>query len=179
MVGLYLNTFLQHIWGDMFKTAGSVKTTNNSLDNVCTAYAPPEIFMCNGGRHFNNNKARENCSKWGIKQHVMPTYSPWVNKLVKGTNKLLLYVLACLCAPEVGEDGWQATNWDKLPKSWLDHFQEAIQILNWRILLVLKFSPKELLLSLVVNTINMPLETSASVLTPVEVDKHLTYAVQQ
>ena len=135
--------------------------------------------MCDGGRHFNNNEVKENCTKWGIKQHVTPAYSPWVNGLVEGTNKLLLYVLARLCAPEVGEDGWQAAEWDKLPKTWPDHFQEAIHILNWRILPALKFSPKELMLGLVVNTANTPLEASASVLTPSDIDKHLTYTAQQ
>jgi len=29
-----------------------------------------------------------------------------VDGLVEGTNKLLLYILARLCAPELGEDGW-------------------------------------------------------------------------
>ena len=136
-VGLYLDTFSQHVWGDMFKTAGSAKTTNKSLDSICNTYAPPETFMSDGGRHFNNNEVKENCTKWGIKQHITPAYSPWVNGLVEGTNKLLLYVLARLCAPEIGEDGWQATKWDRLPKTWPDHFQEAIHILNWRILLAL------------------------------------------
>jgi hypothetical protein len=178
-VGLYLDTFSQHVWGDMFKTAGSAKTTNKSLDSICNTYAPPNTFMCDGGRHFNNNEVKENCAKWGIKQHVTPAYSPWVNGLVEGTNKLLLYVLARLCAPKIGEDGWQAMQWDKLPRTWPDRFQEAIQILNWRILPTLEFSPKELMLGLVVNTANTPLKTSSSVLTPSDVDKNFTYAAQQ
>jgi len=40
-------------------------------------------------------------------------------------------------------------------------FDEAIQILNWRILPALKFSPKELLLSLIV-THTTPIEVSRS-----------------
>ena len=105
MVGLYLNTFSQHVWGDMFKMAGSAKTTIKSLDSICSTYAPPETFMSDGGRHFDNNEVKTNCKKWGMKHHVMPAYSPWANGLVEGTNKLLLYVLTHLCAPEVGEDG--------------------------------------------------------------------------
>ena len=150
-----------------------------SLESICNTYAPPETFMSDGGRHFNNSEVKDRCAKWGTKHHITPAYLPWVNGLVEGTNKLLLYVLARLCAPEIGEDGWQATGWDTLPKSWPEHFQEAINILNWRILPALKFSPKELLLGLVVNTVNTPLETSASVLTPADVDTHLTYAAQQ
>jgi transposase InsO family protein len=178
-VGLYLDTFSQHVWGDMFKTAGSAKTTNKSIDNICNTYAPPGTFMSDGGKHFNNNEVKNNCTKWGIKLHITPAYSPWVNGLVEGTNKLLLYVLACLCAPEIGEDGWQTTEWNNLPRAWPDHFQEAINILNWRILPALKFSPKELMLGLVVNTANTPLQASTSVLTPTDVDNHLTYAAQQ
>jgi len=56
---------------------------------------------------------------------------------------------------------------------------EAINVLNWRILPALKFSPKELLLGLVVNTINTPLETSASILSPSDIDRHLAYSTQQ
>jgi hypothetical protein len=149
----------------MFKMAGSAKTTNKSLDNICNMHAPPEVFMCDGRKHFNNNEVKANCMKWGIKTHITPAYSPWVNGLVEGMNKLLLYVLARLCAPEISEDGWQATKWETLPKTWPDHFQEAINVLNWRILTALKFSPKELLLGLVMNSItNTPLETSTSVL---------------
>lgn len=125
-VGLYLDTFSQHIWGEMFKTAGSTKTTIRLIDNICNMYAPPGTFMCDGGWHFNNNEVKDNCTKWGIKLHITPAYSPWVNGLVEGTNRLLLYVLACLCAPEVGEDGWRAAEWEKLFKAWPDHFQEAI-----------------------------------------------------
>jgi hypothetical protein len=70
-------------------------------------------------------------------------------------------------------------DWSTLPKSWPDHFQEAINVLNWQILPALKFSPKELLLGLVVNTASTPLEASTSVLTPSDIDNHLTYAAQQ
>jgi hypothetical protein len=98
---------------------------------------------------------------------------------VKGTNKILLYVLARLCAPEVGEDGWQTANWADLPRTWPDHFDEDIQILNWRILPALKFSPKELLLSLVVNTTPTPLEISSSIPAPQDFETHMAYTAQQ
>ena len=52
-------------------------------------------------------------------------------------------------------------------------------MLNWRRLPALKFSPKELLLGLVVNTANTPIESSSSMLTPADVNKHFTYAAQQ
>ena len=56
--------------------------------------------------------------KWGGQHHVAAVYLPWVNSLVEGTNKILLYILAHLCTPEVGEDGWQSMNWTNLPKTW-------------------------------------------------------------
>ena len=178
-VGLYLDTFSQHVWGYKFKTAGTGKTTVKSLDDIYGSFAPAEVFMSDGGKHFKNNKVKQCCEKWGSRHHVVAAYSPWVNGLVEGTNKILLYILARLCAPEVGEDGWQAMNWTELPKTWPDHFDEAIQILNWRILPALKFSPKELLLSLVVNTAHTPLEVSSSIPIPKDFDTHSAYAAQQ
>jgi hypothetical protein len=178
-VGLYLDTFTQHVWGFKFKTAGTGKTTVKSLDDIYGGFAPAEVFMSDGGKHFKNNEVRQCCEKWGGRHHVVAAYSPWINGLVEGTNKILLYVLARLCAPEVGEDGWQAMNWTDLPKTWPDHFDEAIQILNWRVLPALKFSPRELLLSLIVNTTPTPLEVSSSMPTPSDFDTHIAYAAQQ
>ena len=109
----------------------------------------------------------------------MAAYSPWINGLVEGTNKILLYMLARLCAPKVGEDRWQAMNWTNLWKEWPDHFNEAIQTLNWQILPALKFSPKELLLSLIINTTPTPLKVSSSMPIPQDFNTHIAYAAQQ
>ena len=70
-------------------------------------------------------------------------------------------------------------NWTDLPKTWPDHFEEAIQILNWWILPALKFSPKELLLSLVVNTTPTSLEVSSSMPVPQDFEIHMAYTAQQ
>jgi hypothetical protein len=48
MVGLYLDTYSQHIFGYKYKTAGSAKTTMDSLDKTFHAYAPWETFMSDG-----------------------------------------------------------------------------------------------------------------------------------
>ena len=69
--------------------------------------------------------------------------------------------------------------WNNLPRSWPDHFDEAIHTLNWRILPALKFRPKEILLGLIVNTKPTPIEESASLITPAEIDAHMAYAAQQ
>src|ERR1700678_61473 len=178
-IGLYLDTFTQHVWGYKFKTAGTGKTTIKSLEDIYGGFAPAEVFMTDGGKHFKNNEVRQCCEKWGSRHHVVAAYSPWINGLVEGTNKILLYVLARLCAPEVGEDGWQTLDWKDLPRTWPDHFDDAIRILNWRILPALKFCPKEILLGLVVNTKSTPIEASSSLLAPADINTHMAYAVQQ
>ena len=155
------------------------KTTIKSLEEIYSGFAPAEVFMSDGGKHFKNNEVWQCCKKWGGRHHVVAAYLPWVNGLVEGTNKILLCVLACLCMPEAGEDGWQTMNWAELLKKWPDYFDEAIQILNWRILLALKFSPKELLLSLIINTNPTPLKMSSSMPTPNDFNTHMVYTAQQ
>jgi hypothetical protein len=108
MVGLYLDTCLQHVWGFKFKIHGLASTTTKLLSSIFHNYTPPETVMTDGASHFNNKEVRALCQRWGSKLHMVSAYLPWVNSLVKGTNKLLLYVLARLCAPEIGEDGWQS-----------------------------------------------------------------------
>lgn len=110
----------------------------------------------------------------------MAVYSPWVNNgLVEGTNKLLLHVLKRLCAPELGEDQQQEAAWDKLPKSWPDHIDNAVHTLNYRLLPALKFSPKELLLGIVINTPSTSIEDSTSSLRTTDVLAQVAYVKQQ
>jgi len=160
----------------MFKKAGSGSTTVKSLTNIFHNFAPSETFMTDGGPYFKCKEVEKFCKGWGMKVHVVAAYSPWVNGLVEGTNKLLLYILAQLCAPELCEDGWNNTKWEDLPRTWPDHFGQVIRILNWHILPSLKFLPKELLLGLVMST---PLEASASLLPLEDIDMHFAYAAQQ
>ena len=150
-IGLYLDTFSQHMFGYKFKTAGSVKMTTDSLNNIFQAYAHWETFMSDGKKHFDNKEVHELCGKWGTKTHFISAHSPWVNGLVKGTNKLFLHILKCLCAPDLDTDSAGRLAMDNIPKHWPDHFEETLQILNWQLLPALKFSPKVLMLGLVVT----------------------------
>ena len=100
-VGLYLDTFSQHIFAHKYKTAGSAKMTTDSLSKIFHTFTPWETFMSNRGKHFGNKEVRELCRKWGTKTHVIAAYSPWVNGLVEGTNKLFLHILKQLCAPDL------------------------------------------------------------------------------
>jgi hypothetical protein len=79
-----------------------------------------------------------------------------------------------------GED-IQAVSPEDLPKHWPEHLDEAIRILNWRLLPALKFSPKELFLGLVINTkpsfVNT-LDTNSPVTEP-DVALQMAYVAQQ
>ena len=135
--------------------------------------------MCDGGKHFDNKEVHDLCDKWGMETHIVPAYSPWVHGLVKGANKLLLHVLKWLCAPNLDDNDIERMKPDNIPKSWPDHFDEAVCILNWHLLPALKFSPKELLLGLVVNT--KPTNLDASTLPTMEMDtaSQMAYMAQQ
>lgn len=68
---------------------------------------------------------------------------------------------------------------DDIPKSWPKYFDEAIRLLNWRLLPALDFSPKELLLGLVVNTPKTDITNSTSMLSTDAADTQMAYVAQQ
>lgn len=155
------------------------KTTVDSLYSILHGFAPPQTIMSDNGSHFKNAEVRELCENWGISLQFTPAYSPWVNGLVEGTNKLLIYILARLCAPPLGEDNWQQQRWETLPRNWPDYFDKAIRILNWRKLPSLQYSPKELLMGLVVNTPKTALPDSLSQASATAAEVHMAYVAQQ
>jgi hypothetical protein len=68
-----------------------------------------------------------------------------------------------MCAPELGEDGRaKITKFTDLPAIWPDHLDDAVRLLNDRILPAYKFAPNELCLGLVINTNDTPLNVSTS-----------------
>ena len=178
-VGLYLDTFSQHVFGYRYKTAGSAKTTTDSLNKTFQAFAPWETFMTDGGKHFDNKEVRELCDKWGTKTHIVAAYSPWVNGLVEGTNKLFLHILKRLCAPDLDDEETERMPTDDIPKHWPDHFKETLRILNYRLLPALKFSPKELMLGLVVNTKPAELNNAILPITEDDTSLQMAYVAQQ
>jgi hypothetical protein len=178
-VGLYLDTYSQHVFGYKYKTAGTAKSTTDALQKTFDTFAPWETFMTDGGKHFNNKEVRELCEEWGTRTHVVPAYSPWVNGLVEGTNKLFLHILKRLCAPDLDEEETDRLSKDNLPKNWPDHFENTIKILNWRLLPALKFSPKELMLGLVINTKPTNIDTSVLPVTEFDTALQMAYVAQQ
>jgi hypothetical protein len=84
-----------------------------------------------------------------------------------------------LCSPGVGEDEEENAKAEDLTWKWPDHFDKAIQQLNERIIPAFQFSPKELLLGLVVNTTPTAVKDTSNELTVSEVDVHMAYVDQQ
>jgi hypothetical protein len=68
---------------------------------------------------------------------------------------------------------------EKLPKSWPNHLDKAVKALNHCILPTLKFSPKELLLGIAINTPKSELEHAIREPTTEEAAIHMAYAAQQ
>lgn len=166
-VGVYADVFAQRCWAFKFKTAGSAKTTIQSLRTIFTLFREFNTFMSDGGSHFNNQEVREFCSQNGTKTHVVAAYSPWINGLVENLNKQLQHVLKRLCAPDLDADPHAQAK----PGAWPDHLDEAVRILNNRTLPGLRHSPNELLFGLPRYAApNGPLMLTAP---PTETDAHI------
>lgn len=104
----------------MFKTHGSGKTTLKSLKDILFNFMAPETFTTDGGTHFTSHEVTEFCNTAGTRTHVVPAYSPCINGLVEGTHRLRIYILARLCTPELGKDGWHEMDINNLPRNWPD-----------------------------------------------------------
>lgn len=179
-LGVYLDVFAWHTRVYKYKKSGTGLTTINALHNIGNVFIDPEMFMVDSRSHFNNKEVQKFCKECGIKLHIVPKYSPWVNGLVEGTNKILLGILKHLCTPDLGEDEYALiTDFTDLPKNWPDRLEEAIQQLNKWILPSLKFSLNELAFGLVVNTNWTDPDIAATEPTSEEVNLHMAYAEQQ
>ncbi|TFY74693.1 hypothetical protein EWM64_g9319 [Hericium alpestre] len=99
--------------------------------------------------------------------------------LVEGTNKILLHVLAWLTLPGLGEEDYNKVRWETLHKTWPDHLEMAVRMLNNCLLPALKFSPRELMFGLVINTTPSPIEESTSILHTPDAAMHMVYVTQQ
>ena len=88
-------------------------------------------------------------------------------------------LLKRLCAPDLGEDTAMDNDWEKLPKTWPDHLDEAVCTLNNHLLPALKYTPKELLLGLVIDTKPTLLTDSTMQVSTTDVAVHMAYVAQQ
>ncbi|KAJ4464685.1 hypothetical protein C8R41DRAFT_782543 [Lentinula lateritia] len=70
-------------------------------------------------------------------------------------------------------------NWETLPEKWPEYLDEAVHIINSRILPSVRFSPNELLLGAVVNTRRTLIAEATSVLPQQDVAVQAAYVAQQ
>jgi transposase InsO family protein len=176
---LILNTYSQYVWGFKLKIHGTAKTTVDGLNSIVHTFLAPDMFITDGGLHFDNGDVRSWCTAHESKHHVAAAYAPWINSLVENTNGKLLGRLKRLCSLGLGEDEYENTDAGQLAKSWPDHFDTAIHQLNEHIIPAFKLSPKELLLGLVINTNLTPVADASMELSTSEVNVHMAYIDQQ
>lgn len=167
------------MWGFKLKVHGTAKTTLAGLEKIQHDFRHPETLMTDGGKHFDNMEVKAWCEAHDVKQHVTATYAPWINGLVEGTNKILLARLKYMCAPQLGEDSYVDVDPQTIPAAWSGHFDRAIEHLNGRVLPAYQFSPRELLLGLVVDTPCTPLPITTNQLSTTDVHVHSAYVAQQ
>ncbi|KDQ09401.1 hypothetical protein BOTBODRAFT_47661 [Botryobasidium botryosum FD-172 SS1] len=104
--------------------------------------------MADGGSHFAAKEVQEYCEGANIKKITTAAYSPWVNGLVEGGNKILLGWLMRLCAPNLEESEYLDVDPQSIPESWPDHLGEAVWQMNNQVLPVIGYTPREILLGL-------------------------------
>jgi hypothetical protein len=175
-LGIWMDVYAQRVWVTKLKTAATGKSSRKSYGDICDLFTTSETLMTDGGPEFDNAELRAECEKRGTKLQICPAYSPWVNGLLEGTNSILLSRLKRMCAPDLGEDEYEAMD---VPSNWPDHLEAAVRCINDRILPNLRYSPNELLLGLVVNTKPTPPDQTISAPTAEEVDTQMAYVNQQ
>ena len=178
-LGLYVDVYSQYVSANKLKKAATGRTSCASFSNLCDIFTEPETLMADGGPEFNNGEMRALCKDRGVELRIVPAYSPWVNGLLEGMNAKLLAILKRLCAPDLGEDDYDKMAMEDIPANWPDHLDAAIWALNRRILPNLKYSPSELLLGLVVNTVRTPVESSITAISEEDVELQMAYVSQQ
>jgi hypothetical protein len=164
-LALEMDTYSQHLWAKPLILPASGETTVTRLRKLWTDFRVPETYMCDNGPEFDNWQLHKLCEEFSVELHFVAEYSPWVNGLVEGTNAKILGRLKRLCAPHLDEDRYNVMGWDDLPSNWPEHLEAAILALNNQILPALKFSPDELLFSVIVNTMPTPI---GDAITPVD-----------
>jgi len=176
-LGLSMDVYSQWIWATKLKKENAA-TSALSFKNICQSFTKPETLMTDGGPKFDNKELREACQSLGMKLHIIPVYSLWINRLLEGTNTKLLGRLKCMCAPNLEEDDYTKMEWKDLLLNWPDHLETALLSLNNRILPNLKYSPNELLLGLVINTKQTPLEMATVKTTEADAILKMAYTDQ-
>ena len=174
-LGLFIDTYSWHLWIMKHKSVTTGKASRARYGHICNTFMPAETLMMDGGPEFDNKELRAECETRGMKLHITPAYSPWVNSLVEETNKKLLEELKRLCVPDLGKDEDDAKN---LPKNWPDHLEEAVLVINNTILPSLGYSLNKLLFGPVVNTKETPVSEAVEEPSTPEINLQMAYMSQ-
>ena len=151
-VSLYIDIHSQYVWVQSFNHDGTGASTVQTLWHICDEFTTPAEFMSDGGSHFDCEEVCAFAEKKNITLRTTAAYAPWVNGLIEGANKILLGRLRQLCAPDLGEDtSMEDIQWEDLPGDWPKHLTTAVCQMNDRVLPSMGYSPRELLLRLVIE----------------------------
>ena len=172
---LVMDVFSRYIWGYKLKHHGTGKATVDALQSIAHTFQAPETLMTDGGSHFNNGEVKGWCVVNSMEHRVTAAYAPWVNGLMENANGLLFGHLWRLCNGEAGREDNSGPLPPDVDCNWPDHFDTAVHQLNEHIIPSLRFSPKELLLGYVVNTVWTPATTLDKEPGPADSDIHLVY----
>ena len=148
-IGLYIDIHSQYVWVQSFNHDGTGAST---VQHICDEFTMLAEFMSDGGSHLDCEEVCTFAKKKNITLCTTAAYAPWVNGLIEGANKILLGRLWWLCTPDLGEDtSMEDIQWEDLLGDWPKHLTMAICQMNDRVLPSMGYSPRELLLSLVIE----------------------------
>ncbi|EGN97677.1 hypothetical protein SERLA73DRAFT_75337 [Serpula lacrymans var. lacrymans S7.3] len=111
--------------------------------------------MTDRGSHFDCKEVLTWCRQENIEIIRTPARSPWVNGLIEDANKILIGQLKQLCTTRYKEDEVDF-DIDKTPAKWPLQLTTAIAQMNSRVLPSLGFSPRELLMGIVLTDAERP-----------------------
>lgn len=142
-IGLYADVFFRYLFTFKFKTAKGSDTVN-SLQHITQTYMVLKAFLADGGPHFDCDVVHNCCNNMGAKLIIVAVKAVWLNRLLEGSNKIILNALKKCCTPNLGKDDYEAMEKKDIPNTWPDHLDTIIKELLDCILPSLEFSPNEL-----------------------------------
>ena len=151
----------------------------DNLKQITRPFVPPHTLMVDGGSHFDCEEVRNYCMSIGTRHHVVTAYSPWINSLLEGYNRIVVEALECLCALGLGEDDYECMTIKDIPNNWPDYLDIVIENLNNHILPSLKYSSNKLMLGLIVNLHGAENPDDIGPPTEEEINIHMALVEQQ
>jgi transposase InsO family protein len=127
------------------------KFTVECAEQLCQGYFTPKVLMSDNSSHFDCKEVANWATSHGVSLIHTPAYAPWTNGLVEDANRLLLDCLHQFCNPDVIPR--ESSDEEKLGLTvWPKHLPWAVELLNNCVLPSLKYSPREILLGMILHT---------------------------